>query len=76
MGVVNGVTLTAAEREALRGLGQGQVPMVVEAILTARLAAVEALADEWEAVGTVSVYESAGELAQMLRAALATGEAQ
>lgn len=31
---------------------------------------VRALADEWEGMGTTSVYESATELAQILRAAL------
>jgi hypothetical protein len=31
---------------------------------------VRALADEWEAMGVTSVYESAVELAQLLRAAI------
>ena len=42
--------LTSVEREALRGLGQGQVPAVVERIVGARVAAalapIEALLDD------------------------------
>ena len=41
--------LSAEEREALRGLGQGQVPAVVERLLAARLAQVTARADAAEA---------------------------
>ena len=40
------VRLTEAEREALRGLGQGQVPAAVERILAARLAEVAQPAGE------------------------------
>jgi hypothetical protein len=38
---MTGVELTAADRESLRGLGQGQVPGAVEAILADHF-------DQWE----------------------------
>ena len=41
-----------------------------------QVAAVEELADEWDAAGIVSVYESAAELAQILRAALGDGDTE
>jgi hypothetical protein len=78
---------TDAGLPCIPGITACELIVTVERILAARqrptrqadtdravVEAVEALADEWTELGTTSVYESAAELAQILREHIATAK--